>query len=87
MRRPAPRGTEIAASGSARVPEAISMEPLPMSRGSIRPADQPYQPRAARKVSRASSRPLMKLAWIPVAASISARTASWLVASRMAEVA
>ena len=55
--RPAPRGSDIATSGSSSTPLDNSSEPPPMSRLMIRPALQPYQRRTARKVSRDSSLP------------------------------
>src|SRR5437868_6748342 len=48
--RPAPSGSEKAASGSSSIPTAISSEPPPMSTTSNRPDDQPNQRRTARKV-------------------------------------
>ena len=61
LRRPAPSGSEATASGSSSIPEATSREPPPMSMTSSRPDDQPNQRRAARKVSLASSWPVITL--------------------------
>ncbi len=58
-----------------------------MSSTSSRPADQPNQRRAARKVSRASSGPGSTRRWTPVSARTRASTWVTLVASRTAEVA
>ncbi len=87
MRRPAPSGSETAASGSSSMPYAISSEPPPMSRTSSFPADQPNHRRAARKVSRASSSPLSTGRSTPVSALTRARTSSAFGASRTALVA
>ncbi len=69
------------------MPEATSSDPPPMSMTSSRPEDQPNQRRAARKVSRASSSPVITLIWAPVWPRIRARTSSPFLASRTAEVA
>lgn len=58
-----------------------------MSRLVMRPTDQPYQRRAARKVRRASSSPVSTRRWTPVSFSTWARTSALLVAERTAEVA
>ena len=58
-----------------------------MSITSSRPEDQPNQRRAARKVSRASSSPVITLICAPVCSRILARTRSPFTASRTAEVA
>ena len=87
VRRPPPSGSEAIASGSSSIPEATSSEPPPMSITSRRPEDQPNQRRAARKVSRASSWPVITLICAPVFSRILARTCSPFTASRTAEVA
>ncbi len=58
-----------------------------MSMTSSRPEDQPNHRRAARKVSRASSGPVIALICAPVWSRIRARTSSPFFASRTAEVA
>ena len=58
-----------------------------MSITSSRPEDQPNQRRAARKVRRASSWPVITLICAPVCSRILARTCSPFTASRTAEVA
>ncbi len=87
VRRLAPSGSDATASGSSSIPEATSSEPPPMSMTSSRPEDQPNQRRAARKVSRASSSPVITLICVPVCLRILARTCSPFTASRTAEVA
>ena len=85
--RPAPSGSDAIASGSSSIPVATSSEPPPMSITSSRPEDQPNQRRAARKVRRASSWPVITLICAPVCSRIRARTCSPFTASRTAEVA
>ena len=87
VRRPAPSGSDAIASGSSSIPVATSSEPPPMSITSSRPEDQPNQRRAARKVRRASSLPVITLICAPVCLRILARTCSPFTASRTAEVA
>jgi hypothetical protein len=87
VRLPAPSGSEATASGSSSRPEATSSEPPPMSITSSLPEDQPNQRRAARKVSLASSSPVITLICAPVCSRILARTCSPFTASRTAEVA
>ena len=58
-----------------------------MSITSSRPEDQPNQRRAARKVSRASSSPVITSIFVPVCSRIRASTCSPFTASRTAEVA
>ena len=84
---PAPSGSDAIASGSSSIPVATSSEPPPMSITSSRPEDQPNQRRAARKVRRASSWPVITLICAPVCSRILARTCSPFTASRTAEVA
>ena len=85
--RPAPSGSDAIASGSSSIPVATSSEPPPMSIISSRPDDQPNQRRAARKVRRASSWPVITSICAPVCSRILARTCSPFTASRTAEVA
>ena len=85
--RPAPAGTDSATVGSSSEPMATSSEPPPMSMTSKRPASQPYQRRAARKVSRASSTPDSTVTGWPMASSILRRILPPFGASRSAEVA
>ena len=87
VERPAPRGSERATSGTSSMPCAISSEPPPMSKSRMRSADQPYQRRTARNVSRASSSPESTCSSTPVSPATRASTASPFAASRMAEVA
>ena len=68
--RPAPRGTDAAASGSSSDPAAISSEPPPMSNSRICPAAQPNQRRTARNVKRASVSPPSTCSGCPSAASM-----------------
>src|SRR5699024_12798301 len=87
VNRPAPRSRLSATSGLSVVPTDISREPPPMSRSQIRPADQPYQRRTARKVNRASSSPVRICKRTPVASSTASSTFSELFAERIADVA
>ena len=57
VRRPAPSGTLIAASGMAFVPIENSKEPPPISKSRMRPAPQPCQRRTAKYVIAASWSP------------------------------
>ena len=66
---------------------ATSSDPPPMSRTSRRPASHPYQRRAARKVSRASSTPDSTVTGWPIVSSMRRRILPPLGASRNAEVA
>ena len=85
--RPAPSGRDSAASGYSSRPEASSSEPPPMSMRRMLPADQPNQRRTARKVTRASSSPLMTLSSTPVSCRIRSIVSSPLGADLIAEVA
>ncbi len=85
--RPAPSGTDSAASGSSSDPAAISSEPPPMSKSRICPAAHPNQRRTARNVKRASVSPPSTCRLWPSAASMRAITSAPFAASRTAEVA
>ena len=85
--RPAPAGTDSATVGSSSEPIATSREPPPISMTSSRPASQPYQRRAARKVSLASSTPDSTVTGWPTTFSIRLRILLPFGASRNADVA